>query len=180
MNQLQKAKEYADRYNGNYQISQDDIEEAYIAGSKDMYIKKEHEKIYNPDEYLPPAANNYRTVEVFNYDTGGMVYYDYDQKSWLDDTGDSTSVERWTFGEPEKVEPEKSAHQLAEEVKQAQFEIEEMKNVIKQLNKFRFSANEQVEKLVETFEELLRDQFTLCELRDVWRKRAGLVQKCEE
>lgn len=180
MNTMEKAKEYADKYNGKYQISQDDIEEAYVAGSKAMFIQKEHEKIYDANESLPPAANDYRSVEVFNLDTGGVVYYDYEQSLWLDHSGDSTRLERWKFGEPVKVKPEKTANQLAEELKQSRLEIEEMKNVIRQLNRFRFSGNDKFDQLADVFEELLTNQFTICELRDVWRKRAGIPQKCEE
>lgn len=180
MNTIEKAKEYADKYIGNYEISQDDIEEAYIDGSKAMFIRKEHEEIYDADKYLPPRANNYRTVEVIDFDSGELVYYDYHQKAWFICIGGFTSVERWKFGEPVKVEPEKTAHQLQEELKQSRLEIEEMKNVIKQLNKFRFRENDKFDQLAETFEELLTDQFSICELRDVWRKRAGLTQKCEE
>jgi hypothetical protein len=300
MNTQQKAKKYTINHpKGELDpLTWDDVREAYIQGSKDMYIKKEHEKIYNASEYLPPRSTSSRSIEVIDVDNEEMVFYEYFQKRWFTVWGDFVDVERWEFGEPVKVEPEKdnndlkkqvsnmkkynaseylppvdsskarqtinvmdqdnclccydydldswvdmegeeikvitwsypepsktqnqkpwaqrlwehmsdehgltlldselidivhlvreidkeekpekTAHQLQEELKQAQFEIEEMKNVIKQLNGFRFKANEEYGQLKRAFESLLTNQFSICELRDVWRKRAGLVQKCEE
>lgn len=170
--------------------------------SKTEKTSDNHEKIYNASEYLPPRASNYRTFEVIDFDSDEMVYYDYHQKAWLTVWGDFVDVERWKFGEPIKVnqdpkhklfshmsdehgviltdgelwdiinivreldKEDKTAHQLAEELKQLQYEKQQMES--------------QFTKVIETLEELLTDQFSICELRDVWRKRAGLVQKCEE
>ena len=166
------TQEKADRYYHSdiekrpHELLYDRVTSAYIQGSKDMYIEKEHEKIYNASEYLPPNASGYRTVEVVDFDSCEMVYYDYYQKAWFTCDGDFTIVEKWKFGEPVKVETEKTAHQLSEELKQLQYEKQQMES--------------QFTKVIETFEELLTDRISTCELRDVWRKRAGLVQKCEE
>lgn len=80
-----------------------------------------------------------------------------------------THVEIWTWPPAlvvEEEEPEKTAHQLEQQLKQLQYEKREMEK--------------QFSKVIGTFEELLKNQFAICELRDFWRKRAGLVQKCEE
>lgn len=221
MNTKQKAIQYTvDHPKSAFDpLTWDDVREAYVQGSKDMYIEKEHEKIYNASEYLPKQEPDSQYSATVLDEYNNEVSYDHRNEFWVTNYGVKIdALEKWRYPEPSKTQnkkpwaqklwehmsdehgltlldselidivhlvreidkEEKPAHQLQEELKQAQYEIEEMKNVIKHLNGFRFKANEEHDQLKETFEELLTSQFSLCESRDVWRKRAGLVQKCEE
>ena len=172
MNIIEKARQYVRRHkkqNDYERLTWGDVYNAYIQGHKDAYIESVHEQHFKTSEYMPPAepGKKHNTVWVLSGDE--FVYYDYNEKMWYTEQGMPTHVEIWTWPPAlavEEEEPEKTAHQFQEELKQAQYEKQQMEN--------------QFVKVIETFEELLTDQFSICELRDVWRKRAGLVQKCEE
>lgn len=192
MNVIEKATVYVkSQKDDKYTPSWLDVRESYIQGHKAAYIESVHEQHFKTSEYMPPAepGKKYNTVWVLS--AGELVYFDYNEEMWYNDHGMPTYVEIWTWPEAvpveEEEEPEKTAHQLEQELKQLQYEKREMekqiyeaKEMIRQLNGFRFQANEQIRQLTKTFEELLTTQFDICELRDLWRKRAGLVQKCEE
>jgi hypothetical protein len=47
-------------------------------------------------------------------------------------------------------------------------------------NRIQWLDDEMYNKLEKAFEELLVEQFAISELRDLWRKKAGIERKCED
>lgn len=206
MNVIEKATVYVkSQKDDKYTPSWLDVRESYIQGHKAAYIESVHKQHFRTSEYMPPTEPGKTHNTVWVLSAGELVYYDYNEEVWYNQDGMDMCVELWTWPpalavkEEQPTDPkyklwkhiadehdlelldgqlwdiihivrsldagEKTAHQLEQELKQLQYEKLEMEK--------------QFSKVIGTFEELLKNQFVMCELRDFWRKRAGLVQKCE-
>jgi hypothetical protein len=58
-------------------------------------------------------------------------------------------------------------------------ELFKLRGEIEGLNDGYAQIDERLSRVIEVFEELLVEQFVICELRDVWRIKAGLETKCK-
>ena len=161
MNVIEKATVYVkSQKDDKYTPSWLDVRESYIQGHKDAYIESVHEQYFKTSEYMPPVEPGKKHNTIWVLSAGELVYYDYNEEMWYNEYGMPTHVEIWTWPESVPVEAE------PEEPEDTDRRITELITKIHQVES--------------VFEELLDSQITINELKDFWRNRAGLIQKCEE
>lgn len=114
MNQIEKAKEYAEREHV-HKFMRDAAERAFIAGSKSGYsagvssgieIARNNDELekYNADKYVPEQADGVYSQYVVCACTDIPVFYDYEEQIWRDERARPFIVTNWRYPKAIKLE----------------------------------------------------------------------------